>query len=113
MVSENSFLKFKFSTQRNGFSVISFSYFESTTTCIQISKTIKQKDYAWIIKSDVEFWLKLEFCLHISVGIYKDMFSFVYRLCNTNAFNTKLKLLVILVIILLFGFGSQGPMGLM
>ena len=27
--------------------------------------------------------------------------------------NTRLKLLVILVIILLFGFGPQGPMGLM
>ena len=34
-------LKFIFSTQRNSFSTINFFYFESTITCMQISKTIR------------------------------------------------------------------------
>ena len=40
-------------------------------------------------------------------------YFFFCKLCLEYAFNTKLKLLVILVIILLFGFGPQGPMGFM
>ena len=73
----------------------------------------KLKNYAGIIKNEVEISQKLKFCFHIPVGIYKSIFSSLNSLWNFfDSSNTMLKLLVILFIILLFDFGLKSPMGL-
>ena len=98
-------LKFIFSTQRNSFSVIDFLISNLLLHAYRLN--------FGIIKNDREFWLKLKFCLHISVGIYNDIFSFVNCLWNVLLEVLTQSLSYWLYLLLLYlDFGPQDPMGL-
>ena len=98
-------LKFIFSTKRNSFSVIDFLISNLLLHAYRLN--------FGIIKNDREFWLKFKFCLHISVGIYNDIFSFVNCLWNVLLEVLTQSLSYWLYLLLLYlDFGPQDPMGL-
>ena len=104
-------LKFIFSTKRNSFSVTDFLI---SNLLLHAYRLVRQSESCTgIIKNDREFWLKLKFCLHISVGIYNDIFSFVNCLWNVLLEVLTQSLSYWLYLLLLYlDFGPQDPMGL-
>ena len=108
-------IKFIFSTQRNSFLVTDFlisNLLLHAYRFVRQSEAYKlclsyQKRCRILIKAQI---LSSHFIRHLQEHFFFRKLSWEYAFGSSN---TKLKLLVILVIILLFGFGPQGPMGLM
>ena len=105
-------IKFIFSTQRNSFLVTDFlisNLLLHAYRFVRQSEAYKlclsyQKRCRILIKAQI---LSSHFIRHLQGHFFFRKFSFQYAFGSCN---TKLKLFVI---ILLFGFGPQGPMGLM
>ena len=75
-------LKFIFSTQRNSSSVTDFLI---SNLLLHAERLIRQSEawkLCWNYQKRCRILRKVQICLHISVGIYKDIFAFVNCLWN-------------------------------
>ena len=104
-------LKFIFSTQRNSFSVTDFLI---SNLLLHAERLIRQSEawkLCWNYQKRCRILRKVQilpshFSRHLQGHFCFRKLSMEYAFGSSN---TKLKPLVILVIILLFGFGPQGP----
>ena len=104
-------LKFIFSTQRNSFSVTDFLI---SNLLLHAHRLIRQSEawkLCWNYQKRRRILRKVQvlpspFSRHLQGHFFFRKLSMEYAFGSSN---TKLKPLVILVIILLFGFGPQGP----